>query len=342
MKRILSTTLLFAAFTFQAQAQVPDFNQFEGIVSGFAEELAGNLPLAAAVGANWSDAYIGQLFPSVPPHFGLGLTVGGVVIGKETVKGLTEQFGTDLPPELRDYGLPLPIVVADARVGGFILPFDVGIKVGFIPQFVKDIFPTYQVDYLAYGADVRYAILQDNVIIPDLIIGAGYTYLQGSVRVPIDQNITIDNVPYNDGTNHTDGVVTFADPNLGVNWKSSVIDLKAQISKDLLIFTPYFGMGASLAVSEAGAGWYSTLTLNGVTTGQAAVDQIKAGAAAYGVDAPDLAPDGISSMVPANGWGYRFYGGTSINLFVVKIDLKGMYNLTTGNYGFDVGVRVQL
>ncbi len=340
MKRLLAGFLVLLAV--QVQAQVPDFDEFKSIIQSFSGELASSLPLAAAVGGNWSDAYIGQLVPSVPPHLGIGITTGAVLISKDTMQKLLNNFNTALPTELRDWGLPLPVVVADARVGGLFLPFDVGFKVGFIPKPVTDMFPTYEVQYLSIGADVRWAILQDSIVTPALSIGAGYTYLTGSAYLPIDDVITLDNVPYNDGLDHTDGTLTFTDPKLGVKWTSNVIDLKAQISKNLLILTPYLGVAASLAVSEAGAGWYSTLMLSSGATGQDAVNQIKAGAASYGVAVPDLNPDGISVLSAVNGWGFRIYGGTSINIFVIKIDLKGMYNVTTGNIGADIGVRFQL
>ena len=38
----------------------------------------------------------------------------------------------------------------------------------------------------------------------------------------------------------------------------------------------------------------------------------------------------------------RLYGGVSVNLFIVKIDVTGMYDLLGGNYGLTLGTRIQL
>ena len=41
----------------------------------------------------------------------------------------------DVPSELSDLGgIPIPATAVEARIGGFILPFDIGIKAGYIPE----------------------------------------------------------------------------------------------------------------------------------------------------------------------------------------------------------------
>ena len=135
-----------------------------------------------------------------------------------------------------------------ARIGGFILPFDVGVKVGFLPEETKALLPSgVTADYLMFGADVRYALLKGGALMPKLTVGAGYTYLKGSVTMA---DVAVAGSSFDVGgygnREH--------DPDLTFDWEASVIDLKAQLSKGFLVLTPYVGVGASLAVTDAGGG----------------------------------------------------------------------------------------
>ena len=108
-----------------------------------------------------------------------------------------------------------------------------------------------------------------------------------------------------------------------------------------------------MGISEAGGGLNTTVKiLDGsdveLYTGQAAIDALadaKAKAAASGSPFPDLptiTADGIKVLKAVNGWAYRIYGGTSVNLAFFHLDLQGMYNLATQSLGVTVGARIQL
>lgn len=344
LKRLTMVLAIGAMLLAHGFAQTPDFNQFKFRVKQFVDNVAGNIPAAAAIGGTWSDAYIGQFLPSVPPHFGVGVTTGAIFVAKEPGNELASAFGVELPDLIKNFGLPLPVIAVDGRLGGIVLPFDVGLKIGFIPQFASDLLPDVNLEYFLLGFDVRYPILQENVVLPGLSIGLGYSYLNASARMKIGDPVVMNNVPYESGgNNYFDGQLTLSAPELGVNWGASIIDLKAHLSKSLLILTPYVGLGASLAVGEVGAGYYSTLSLyrptpNNTLTGQAAVDSIKA----TGFNDFDISPDGINDKSSVSGWGFRIYGGTSLNLLLIKVDLKALWNINTGAWGGDLGVRLQL
>jgi hypothetical protein len=47
----------------------------------------------------------------------------------------------------------------------------------------------------------------------------------------------------------------------------------------------------------------------------------------------------VSSWV--NGWGFRAYGGLSINLFFIKLDASVMYDIIGQSLGAQVGLRIQ-
>src|SRR6056297_238320 len=109
---------------------------FEDSFDTFSGEFAKSLPMNSMIGLNWSDASIGQLL-AVPPHFGVGVTTGVTTIPLSVFTDLTDDLGVDASGGVDDLpamGVPIPGYAVDARVGGFILPFDVGVKVGLIPN----------------------------------------------------------------------------------------------------------------------------------------------------------------------------------------------------------------
>ncbi len=180
MKRwILVLCLVVAAAAF-LPAQV-DLAVYQGAFQEFAEAAVGSLASTATSGLAWSPAHIGQF-----PHLGLGLTVGAAMMPYEAVAPVLVMLGVTLPAELdfmETYGVPLPAAAIDARLGGIGIPFDIGLKIGFIPDQVKAMMGDVQADYFIAGGDFRYAILQDKGMVPGLSVGVGYSYLKGGVQV---------------------------------------------------------------------------------------------------------------------------------------------------------------
>jgi hypothetical protein len=115
-------------------------------------------------------------------------------------------------------------------------------------------------------------------------------------------------------------------------WNTKAIDLKVQLSKSIFIITPYLGLGASYAWSEAG---YET-SLSG------SLDAAKTYLAANGLGDMDIDGNKLSSTIKVNGFSLRTFGGMSVNLAVFKLDLTGMYNFLDSNYGLSFGARFQL
>jgi hypothetical protein len=126
-------------------------------------------------------------------------------------------------------------------------------------------------------------------------------------------------------------------PELGLSWETTTIDLKAQVSKSLLIFTPYLGVGAAYGMSKAGYFVKSNIT----TTGGTYEDIINA-LKANDITPPDISATGISSYFANNGWAFRAFGGLSLNILVLRVDVTGLYNFSDGSYGGSLGVRFQL
>ncbi len=338
MKRTVLVLVVLAVVATGAFAQF-SFTQFKADFQTFAGEIANALPFNASIGNNWSDAYIGQLL-AVPPHFGVGVTAGATTIPWSAVENLATALSVTLPSQvmaLKPYGFPVPAYTVDGRIGGFLLPFDIGVKVGYLPPDALAGLP-FTADYLLVGGDVRFALVKEDLLLPAISVGGGYTFMHGRLGVPqaLSGPVTIASFTYPDNSTHT---LEFSNPSLNFAWDTNVIDLKAQISKTLLFITPYLGAGASWGISSAGGGIASQMTRDGGTPiTQADIDAInQATGGNYTLQNP-----GITVLSAVQGWAFRAWGGLSLNILVLKIDLNALYNFTSGSLGASAGVRIQI
>lgn len=397
MKRFL---LVFMILMFTAgglafgQLDVTQLDTYQDAFDQFALGVANVLPMASTVGLQWSDAYIGQF-----PHLGFGVSAGFASIPLNTIvdslsllEGLTGVSATDIFAQepfatMSNYGLglPFPAATADLRIGGFGLPFDIGLKFGMLPAFARDeiqraVPEIQQLDYLLWGADIRMALVKERKrsIIPDITIGGGYNYFRGKIamggilpgfsmsgitlpdagQVSADDPSTWDQADTATNTYSVD----FTSPEVGFQWESHVIDFKAQVSKKvLLLFTPYAGVGASYGRSRAGGGIYSGMSVSGDGTYDDLNQDLQNAIEIYnqivasGGDPADYGMEDLSGMtIPdpsvadgfvvnqwVNGWGFRVYGGLSINLWVLKIDASIMYDILGRSLGAQAGIRLQ-
>jgi len=171
MKKILIMAALVFLIASGAFAQY-SFSTFQSVFQGFATGAASALPLESSVGLDWADAYIGQF-----PHLGIGLTVGAATIPYSAISSAIQTFGGSLPSGLsflQTLGVPVPSYTIDARIGGFILPFDIGFRLGYVPPNVFSSYNGTSIDYLLVGGDVRYALVKDHGFIPGISVGLGY------------------------------------------------------------------------------------------------------------------------------------------------------------------------
>ncbi len=339
MKRVLLVLALIVTVTIGLNAL--DYDTFADAFQDFAGEVANTLPATAAVaGLSWSPAYIGQF-----PHFGVGVSLGASTIPFDFIDPLVTQLGVTLPSEfeyLEKWGLPIPAAALDARLGGFLFPFDVGFKIGFVPEKLREKLGKVNLDYMLVGGDVRIPILKDHGFVPALSVSGGYTFMRGNVGIPdiMDSgNYVIDTLPapYNLDT------LTVTAPELAFTWDTHTFVGKVQASKNLFLFTPHIGLGAAYGISNAGGGLSSDVTFTGGDINDPAVVQALQDALALaGLPVPDLDSNSILVKSSANGYSFWVYGGTAINILLVKIDLSAMYNIVNGGYGGAVNVRIQL
>jgi len=328
-KTLCLFTVIFLLLAIPAFSQSLD--ELQKTVNAFSSSLAQSLPFNSTIGLNWSDAHIGQLL-SVPPHFGIGITTGFTTMNFGSINSLLKMFNSSLPNNLNIGGFPLPAYTLDARIGGFLLPFDIGVKFGYL-QLGEGLIPNFNLDYLLVGGDIRYALIGGKKSISPLkvSVGVGFNYLKGGIGMPVPGT---NDITFTYGGTHS---LKITKPELGLNWETKSLDFKAQASLKLLIITPYIGVGASHAWSSAGYGVKSKITVDGHDPTPSEIDTIKN---TFGIS--NIDKDGFSQINEETGWNFRAFGGLSINLPIVKFDLTGMYDFNSQCYGATFGIRLQL
>ena len=82
--------------------------------------------------------------------------------------------------------------------------------------------------FVSYGADVRLALIQENVILPAFSIGVGYTHTEGTFDFTAKQIISLNNK----------SVRSYVDFN------TDIYTASLQVSKKILFLTPFAGAKA--------------------------------------------------------------------------------------------------
>jgi len=339
--------VIFLLIAVPAFSQIPDVPKMPGLedlqktADDFTKALSQSLPFNSAMGLNWSDAYIGQLI-ALPPHLGIGVTTGFTTMNFGSLNGLLEMFHVPLPDKINIGGFALPGYTIEARLGGLILPFDIGAKFGYLhftPDLVNGLLktgiPDFSMDYLLIGGDIRYALLDGKKFPLKFSIGGGFNYLKGGIAMPVPG---MDNLSFKITDNRTLNIPT---PELGINWETKSLDLKAQASLKILVITPYIGVGASYAWSNAGYGIKSNINVtddNGNPVDLSSAKELIEGFGISGIDENGFS--NVNETLP--GWSFRAFGGFSINLPFIKFDLTGMYDILSQCYGLTFGIRLQI
>lgn len=253
----------------------------------FSSALLVSVPNASTQQNVWADAYIGNLYPSIFPHFGFGFTLGGTYLdtsgfkravevvagdenfltqaldGNECVTEIIEHMGLDIGTIPEAFFLPTATV--DVRLGGVVLPFDIGLcammtnpslfevklsdpsSITNMSQAVKfDLFGfNGSIDYLTIGADLRYRFFEGSKFVPVISVGGGYYYTKGNFKIgTTDQR----NVSYGG----QEGVQTTT-MNMANGFETHVAFFQLQVSKQLG-FANFF-LGGRGTISNTTSTW---------------------------------------------------------------------------------------
>lgn len=209
----------------------------------FSIQLFDVIPNVALQQGVWPEAWIGNIFPSAPPHFGLGLSFGAAELPIDGLNKALSQFnevsGGASFPSLGD-SLAFPTFTVDARIGGLILPFDIGMSFMRLPNMKFD---NVTFDYLTIGGSLRYAILQDKIIIPAVSVGMGFMYNKGFVEVKVEDSAFVRS-----------------------DFETTSIFFEAQVSKKILFLVPFLGFRGVMAQSTNSWQWEYNATFEGYGT----------------------------------------------------------------------------
>ncbi|MDR1838782.1 MAG: hypothetical protein LBQ93_04245 [Treponema sp.] len=307
----------------------------------FLDSLAKSLPFNSTIGLNWSDAYIGKM----PPHFGIGISAGFTTMDYASLGNLMNQFDLNMSfnkaSTFEKAGLPIPGYTIEARIGGIKIPFDFGIKFGYIPAGVFESMlekfsnkPDFGYQNMLIGADIRFSPLDKKVFPVKLSVGLGFNYMKGEITAALP-----DTMSYSFSNSGNDYEISQTAGQLGIEWRTSTLELKTQVSFPLKFFTPYAGVGISYAFSQAGYRVNSKISVkkNG---SPASIEDVEGTLKSMGITG--VSDTGFETIKKIPRLNSRAFGGFSFNLAFFRLDLTGMYNIIGGDFGITLGSRFQL
>ncbi|HAE23141.1 MAG TPA: hypothetical protein DCG47_12575 [Spirochaetaceae bacterium] len=342
MKRfILIAMIALAAAGAWAQGTL---GEFQTGFQTFAVDMAATLSYNATVGNNWSDAYIGKL-----PHFGVGLALGVTAVPVDSLKPLFAEIGDgSIPDVLKKTGMPIPAAALSAKIGGIILPFDIGIKAMILPPEATEALSAQGIaaDYKLFGGNIRIGLVKEGLLFPDVSFGAGYNRLTGSMLFSLD--VPDQTFYYNDGTERS---IVAGDPDINMNWTTDSYDFTLQVSKKLLFLRPFAGLGYSIGKSKVEGGFQATMLYDADGSGVGSTpvamtpeewNTIKQQLISAGYDVSALSADGFLVSAENNDPVLRVYGGLSLDLLILSLDLQGVIVPKTKSLGASAMIRVQL
>ena len=333
-----SLSVLAAVFLVSTASVFGTSADIDKAFESFTDKMTEVLPETTTQLGVWSDAYIGKLFPSAPPHFGVGVTVAGTFINTEefssTVETIVNEINGKAPGASQDFNfsipntIPLPAYSINARIGGIILPFDVGVYGSYLKvNSLKFEDFTGAITYYSFGGDIRYAVVKGSTLLPKISVGAGYIYTHMALGAEGSSTYTSDLSAH--GLSSTSSVTANADMN--TNFDLHTLFAQVQVSKKFFILTPYAGMRAYVTSSKSHYDYtYSSTYEAGALSGD-----VPNGS---GGDEHDYNSDGFA-------WGKiqpQLYGGLGLNIFFFDCTLGGCWNPRNNLWSANVSARLKL
>ena len=264
----------------------------------FANEINVTLPNAATQQNVYSSAWIGKVFPSTPPHFALGIEAGVTKFNLKPLKDMAKIFGVSGLPDLMVY----PTITANARVGGFFLPFDIGFSAMYLNLSKLDSFAEgLGIKFFNIGGDIRYAILKGEGAAPQLSLGFGYYYIGGSV--------------------------SYGESGLKANldYASHTMFGQVQLSKTFMFFTPYLGFRGIFSKSATDWSW-------SVSAAKVSPDYVDTTFGGSGKNSNSFG----EKFMP------QIYGGFGLNFGAFALNFGAAYEFVNKIWGGDFSIRFQM
>lgn len=305
------------------QALADTEHDFGLISQWWCEQLSEGLAFSAGSGVN---------LPAYVCHF-LGFEVGATLgtgislVDTDAFKELGTKTINTSQMEMLPL-LPIPAATIHAKLG---LPFkiDVGLKYGMIPSFKVSVEPiSAEIENTIIGLEVRKKL---PVPIIPVTVYANYAYASGLLVLAYEETKERTEMYSEPGI----GTVEFTQTmkrefNWKTDWGVSTIGAGAVVSKKLLFFTPFAGIGVSKNLGEVnsdlGAG--VTITLEPKVAGVGTADS----------ESMDIT--GTKGTDPAKDVNIRLIGGFELSFLMLKIGIAGEV-AGTDKFAVNAGLRLQ-
>lgn len=266
-------------------------------LNDFSDVLADVIPNSQIQQNVWANAWIGNILPV--PNFGFGINSGFTKLDLSPIVSVAEALGMSDGDGIPNT-LVWPTITADFRVGGFLLPFDVGFTAmsldsNMVKPIGKAIDPA-NFDFFMVGGDVRYAILEGGILRPKLSVGLGAYYSKGNFGVEQDGS------------------------SAELDFETTSIVLSTQASIKLLCFVPF--VGGRVMFSESSVDWKVHANWASILNSDS---QELANAIKYGF-LPSNFSDGVSTSFDEHVRPV-LYGGFAIDMSVVDLTFSGSYDI---------------
>lgn len=287
------------------------FTVAENGLNDFCDDLTDVIPNSQTQQNVYAEAWIGKLFPGF--HFGAGVNAGVSALDVSTLKDAALALGVDDVKDINDT-LVFPTITVDARLGGIILPFDIGVTAMSIDTSKMDsvdkAIDPVAIDFFTLGADIRYAIFQGGFMRPKWSVGAGFYYTKGGVDVDDDT------------------------AKASLDFKSTTFMVNTQASIKLLCLVPFIGGRALFSKTsvdwKVNADWASIIAKEGDTYYDGVADALKWG----------ILPSSFSGSSSGFSVYPQVFGGIGLDLLFLNLTVSGSYDIASKIPSAAVSVRV--
>lgn len=287
------------------------FTVAENGLNDFCDDLADVIPNSQTQQNVYAEAWIGKIFPGF--HFGAGVNAGVSALDVSTLKDAALALGVDDVKDINDT-LVFPTITVDARLGGIILPFDIGItamsidtsKIGAVDEAIDPV----AIDFFTLGADIRYAIFQGGFMRPKWSVGAGFYYTKGGVDVDDDS------------------------AKASLDFKSTTFMVNTQASIKVLCLVPFIGGRALFSKTSVDwkvkADWASIIAEESDTYYDGVADALTWG----------ILPSSFSGSSSGFSVYPQVFGGIGLDLLFLNLTVSGSYDIASKIPSAAVSVRV--
>lgn len=287
------------------------FTVAENGLNDFCDDLADVIPNSQTQQNVYAEAWIGKIFPGF--HFGAGVNAGVSALDVSTLKDAALALGVDDVKDINDT-LVFPTITVDARLGGIILPFDIGItamsidtsKIGAVDEAIDPV----AIDFFTLGADIRYAIFQGGFMRPKWSVGAGFYYTKGGVDVDDDS------------------------AKASLDFKSTTFMVNTQASIKVLCLVPFIGGRALFSKTSVDwkvkADWASIIAEESDTYYDGVADALTWG----------ILPSSFSGSSSGFSVYPQVFGGIGLDLLFLNLSVSGSYDIASKIPSAAVSVRV--